>query len=159
MSEKPKNFNIKIRDTLKLEFSVAAELEGFDMSGLIRNFMIRTVQTVKARDPQAFEAALQKAKASAEEVNKDENEIAIERTRGKGQLMEAPKSEYKDAIKEFDLEEIYQRVKAQGFDVDYVTIESVIVGEAPNVEEDLRKAILVASGLEEDYPRLKTNGA
>ena len=42
---------------------MAAYLEGFDMSGLLRNFMIRTAREVRARDPEAFDAALEKERA------------------------------------------------------------------------------------------------
>jgi hypothetical protein len=141
----------KLRDS----FHAAANVENMDASNLFRQFMNKTIREVKGRDAEAFERALSKERQRASK-NKS---AKIERTRGLGQLMEVPKSEFADTV--FDLEEIYQRVLAQGFDTDYITVQATIAGKAPDVDEDLKKAILTAAGIlkDEEYPKLKSNGA
>lgn len=81
MSEQIVNLNIKIRESLKDEFSVAVKLEGFDMSGLLRNFMIRTVREVKAKDPQAFEAALEIERAKSLNEENPDNLLKVKKTK------------------------------------------------------------------------------
>ena len=54
MSNEIVNFNVKVREDIKDEFEIAAKLEGMDMSGMVRNFMIRTIREAKQREPEAF---------------------------------------------------------------------------------------------------------
>lgn len=52
--------NLKVPEKLREEFKVAAKLEGMDLSGMLRQFMIRSVREIKERDPEAFRTELEK---------------------------------------------------------------------------------------------------
>jgi hypothetical protein len=53
--------NLKVTAKLREEFKVAAKLEGMDLSNMLRQFMIRSVRDAKEREPEAFNAELEKA--------------------------------------------------------------------------------------------------
>jgi uncharacterized protein (DUF1778 family) len=63
--------NIRLRYETREEFRVAAELRGATMSGLLHQFIVRTIREEKERDPAAFvelqSADLSKAEHSSEQ--------------------------------------------------------------------------------------------
>src|SRR5687767_9417302 len=58
--------NIRLKPETREEFRISAELRGATMSGLLHQFIVRTIREEKERDPEAF-ANLQSI-SSTEEV-------------------------------------------------------------------------------------------
>jgi hypothetical protein len=54
---------IRIREEVKQEFAIAADLRGASMSGLILQFIMKTIREEKAMSPQSFPQSLRKANA------------------------------------------------------------------------------------------------
>lgn len=46
--------NIRLKPDTREEFRIAAELRGATMSGLLHQFIVRTIREEKERDPEAF---------------------------------------------------------------------------------------------------------
>jgi hypothetical protein len=46
--------NIRLKPETREEFRIAAELRGATMSGLLHQFIVRTIREEKERDPEAF---------------------------------------------------------------------------------------------------------
>ena len=57
--------NIRLKPETREEFRISAELRGATMSGLLHQFIVRTIREEKERDPDAF-ANLQGASQSEE---------------------------------------------------------------------------------------------
>lgn len=51
---KGKLVNFRVRDDLKREFEIVAELRGTTLSGLIHQLLVKAVREEKEREPQAF---------------------------------------------------------------------------------------------------------
>ena len=47
--------NIRLKPETREEFRIAAELRGASMSGLLHQFIVKTIREEKERDPEAFE--------------------------------------------------------------------------------------------------------
>jgi hypothetical protein len=47
--------NIRLKPETREEFRIAAELRGASMSGLLHQFIVKTIREEKERDPQSFE--------------------------------------------------------------------------------------------------------
>jgi hypothetical protein len=61
-----KAMNLRISNERHLEFKVAADLRGAKMSGLLHQFIVKTIREEKERDPIAFEQALLTEKQRSE---------------------------------------------------------------------------------------------
>jgi hypothetical protein len=74
MTEKNTDFvmvNLKVTAKLREEFKVAAKLEGMDLSNMLRQFMIRTVRDAKEREPESFQAEMEKSQAKQKNKSPD----------------------------------------------------------------------------------------
>lgn len=61
--------NLKVPKKLREEFKVAAKLEGMDLSGMLRQFMIRTIRAAKEREPENFQALIDKTDWGIQQKN------------------------------------------------------------------------------------------
>jgi hypothetical protein len=90
--------NLKVRRLLREEFKIAADMEGFDMSAMLRNFMIRTIREAKERDSEGFAQALRFHLKNLSEKPPDANgkEEKQRKTGSDFKLLPTPKEEISD---------------------------------------------------------------
>ena len=62
--------NIRLKPETREEFRISAELRGATMSGLLHQFIVRTIREEKERDPEAF-ASMQVASPAEESSTAD----------------------------------------------------------------------------------------
>jgi antitoxin component of RelBE/YafQ-DinJ toxin-antitoxin module len=72
---------IRIREEVKQEFAIAADLRGASMSGLILQFIMKTIREEKAMSPQSFPQSLRKANAASSNIVAHIGPARIGRTR------------------------------------------------------------------------------
>lgn len=65
MPEKKAILNLRLDPETRNQFAIAAKLRGASMSGLLHQFIVRTIREEKAEAPQAF-----KGRSKTDEINR-----------------------------------------------------------------------------------------
>lgn len=101
--------NLRLRPDVRDEFAIAAELRGASMSGLLHQFIVRTIREEKELSPQAFKDAKQ-----SNEPPRSADAIGVTREKSETVVLKSKPLEPRNEKSERDSSEVRKPRKRAG---------------------------------------------